>query len=317
MGVILSFLTAGVQFLLQAGIFPLIGLFVEPAKVLFLNNAINHGIFTPLGAEQVAESGKSIFYMIEPTPPRRRRPLSLLVIRQRQDDSPIGSRCLDYPRIRRYPRNLFPVHPHEPGPSLSHHRRQRRSLFYNMIFDLGLSGPPAPGSLISYLAMAPKGSTLAVILSIVIATVVSFLIASPIIKLSNAKSGESLEESTAEDAGHEAASKNEATTTTAQVDLKHITNIVFACDAGMGSSAMGAAVLQKKFKKAGLTDITVSHASVSEVPADAQLVVCHKDLADRAKASAPNARLITITNFMAAPEYGMLVDELAAARNEK
>lgn len=59
MGIILSFLTAGVQILLQAGIFPLISVFVEPAKVLFLNNAINHGIFTPLGAEQVAETGNS------------------------------------------------------------------------------------------------------------------------------------------------------------------------------------------------------------------------------------------------------------------
>ena len=165
--------------------------------------------------------------------------------------------------------------------------------------------------------MAPKGSTFAVILSIVIATVVSFVIASPIIKLSNAKSGDSLEEAQQKMQDMKAESKNAPATATAAVDLKHITNVVFACDAGMGSSAMGAAVLQKKFKKAGLTDITVSHASVSEVPADAQLVVCHKDLADRAKASAPNARLITITNFMAAPEYGMLVDELAAARNEK
>ena len=66
-----------------------------------------------------------------------------------------------------------------------------------------------------------------------------------------------------------AESKNAAATAPVSVDLKHITNVVFACDAGMGSSAMGAAVLQKKFKKAGLTDITVSHASVSEVPADA------------------------------------------------
>ena len=60
-----------------------------------------------------------------------------------------------------------------------------------------------------------------------------------------------------------------------------------------------------------------TRVSMSEVPADAQLVVCHKDLAERAKASAPQARLITITNFMAAPEYGMLVDELVAARKSE
>ena len=167
--------------------------------------------------------------------------------------------------------------------------------------------------------MAPKGSTLSVILSIVIAAAVSFIIASPIIKMSATKSGESLEEAQQKMQDMKAESKGTAPAAAApaQADLKHITNVVFACDAGMGSSAMGAAVLQKKFKKAGLTDITVSHASVSEIPADAQLVVCHQDLADRARASAPQARLITITNFMAAPEYGMLVDELAAARQSE
>ena len=318
MGVILSFLTAGVQFLLQVGIFPLIGLFVEPAKVLFLNNAINHGIFTPLGAEQVAESGKSIFYMIETNPgPGAGVLLAYWLFAKDKMTRQSAPGALIIHVFGGIHEIYFPYILMNPALLLATIGGSVAALFYNMIFDLGLSGPPAPGSLISYLAMAPKGSTLAVILSIVIATVVSFLIASPIIKLSNAKSGESLEEAQQKMQDMKAASKNEAPTTTAQVDLKQITNVVFACDAGMGSSAMGAAVLQKKFKKAGLTDITVSHASVSEVPADAQLVVCHKDLADRAKASAPNARLITITNFMAAPEYGMLVDELAAARNEK
>ena len=296
MGIILSFLTAGVQILLQAGIFPLIGVFVEPAKVLFLNNAINHGIFTPLGAEQVAETGKSIFYMIETNP-------GALIIHL------LGGIHV----------NSFPYILMNPALLLATISGSVAALFYNMIFDLGLSGPPAPGSLISYLAMAPKGSTLSVILSIVIAAAVSFIIASPIIKMSAAKSSESLEEAQQkmQDMKAESQGTAPAAAAPAQADLKCITNVVFACDAGMGSSAMGAAVLQKKFKKAGLTDITVSHAPVSEIPADAQLVVCHQDLAERAKASAPQARLITITNFMAAPEYGMLVDELVAARQSK
>ena len=319
MGVILSFLTAGVQFLLQAGIFPLIGLFVEPAKVLFLNNAINHGIFTPLGAEQVAESGKSIFYMIETNPgPGAGVLLAYWLFAKDKMTRQSAPGALIIHALGGIHEIYFPYILMNPALLLATIGGSVAALFYNMIFDLGLSGPPAPGSIISYLAMAPKGSTLAVIVSIAIATVVSFLIASPIIKLSNAKSGDSLEEAQQKMQDMKAESKNTPTTASvATVDLKHITNVVFACDAGMGSSAMGAAVLQKKFKKAGLTDITVSHASVSEVPADAQLVVCHKDLADRAKASAPNARLITITNLMAAPEYGMLVDELAAARNEK
>lgn len=320
MGIILSFLTAGVQILLQAGIFPLIGVFVEPAKVLFLNNAINHGIFTPLGAEQVAETGKSIFYMIETNPgPGTGVLLAYWLFSKDTMTRQSAPGALIIHLLGGIHEISFPYILMNPALLLATISGSVAALFYNMIFDLGLSGPPAPGSLISYLATAPKGSTLSVILSIVIAAAVSFIIASPIIKMSAAKSSESLEEAQQKMQDMKAESKGTAPAAAApaQADLKCITNVVFACDAGMGSSAMGAAVLQKKFKKAGLTDITVSHASVSEIPADAQLVVCHQDLAERAKASAPQARLITITNFMAAPEYGMLVDELVAARQSK
>ena len=104
--------------------------------------------------------------------------------------------------------------------------------------------------------------------------------------------------------------KPEEAVAAADVDMSAVKNIVFACDAGMGSSAMGASVLQKKIENAGFTDIKVTHASVSEVPADAQVVVCHKDLSERARKSAPNAKIITITNFMGAPEYDTLVESL-------
>lgn len=103
----------------------------------------------------------------------------------------------------------------------------------------------------------------------------------------------------------------------AAVDLRTIDRIVFACDAGMGSSAMGSAVMQRKLSAAGFGNIKVSHASVSEVPAGTQLVICHKDLAERAAASAPGARLVTITNFMNAPEYVALVREIEDARKNK
>ena len=187
------------------------------------------------------------------------------------------------------------------------------AMIYNTVFNLGLSGPASPGSIIAFVGMAPKGSTLAVLLSVVIAAGVSFLIASPIVRMSNGK-GQSLEEARAQMADMKAESKGQAASTSAVVDLAKVTKIVFACDAGMGSSAMGAAVLKKKLQAAGLTDIDVQHASVSEVPEGTQVVVCHKDLAERAKESAPQARLITITNFMAAPEYDQLVNEIKEAR---
>ena len=183
---------------------------------------------------------------------------------------------------------------------------------------LGLSGPPAPGSIIAYLAMAPKGSTLSVILGVFIAAAVTFAIATPIIKLSN-KSSEAtdLETAQAQMKSMKAESKGQSVPVAGagrQLNLRSLKEIVFACDAGMGSSAMGAAILTKRLKQAGITDINVSHASVSEIPAGTQYVVCHRDLAERAEKSAPEAKIVTITDFMAAPEYAQVVQEIAEAR---
>ncbi len=68
MSAVLVVLKGGVQVLVNHNLLPLAAIFIEPAKVLFLNNAINHGIFTPIGIEQAAEAGKSIMYMLEANP---------------------------------------------------------------------------------------------------------------------------------------------------------------------------------------------------------------------------------------------------------
>lgn len=100
--------------------------------------------------------------------------------------------------------------------------------------------------------------------------------------------------------------KEAAVTTIAE----KVEKIVFACDAGMGSSAMGATVLRKKLTEAGLGHITVVHSPVSSIPADAQIVVTHAELKERAARSNPKAKLVLIKNFLAAPEYDELVEEL-------
>jgi PTS system mannitol-specific IIC component len=314
MGIILSFLTAGVQLLINMGIFPLIGLFVEPAKVLFLNNAINHGIFTPLGAEQVATAGKSIFYMIETNPgPGTGVLLAYWLFSKDKATKQSAPGALIIHLLGGIHEISFPYILMNPALLLATMSGSVSALFYYSIMDLGLSGPPAPGSLIAYIAMAPKGTTLLAIFGIFIAAAVSFVIASIIIKMSN-KKDTTLEDAQDQMKNMKAASKGQAAPQTTVIDMSTIKHIIFACDAGMGSSAMGAAVIKKKLKKAGLTDITVDHASVSDVPPDAQVVVCHQDLADRAKQSAPQARLITIDNFMAAPQYDELINELRDAR---
>lgn len=318
MGVILGALSAGVNVLVTHGILPLVTVFVEPAKILFLNNAINHGIFSPLGAEQIAESGKSVFYMIESNPGAGAGILLAYMFfskdKKTKDSAPGaliihlfgGIHEIYFPYVLMNPLLLLAAI----GGSLA-------AMTYYTIFDLGLSGPASPGSIIAYLLMAQKGSTLAVLLGVVIAAAVSFVIAIPIIRLAGNKHEGSLEDASAKMKDMKAASKGEAVSATAEevgqqtaaIPAEEIKHIVFACDAGMGSSAMGASVLKKKIQKAGL-DIEVTHASVSSIPPEAQIVVTHQDLKERAMKSAPQARLVTITNFMTAPEYDELVESL-------
>ena len=318
MGVILGALSAGVNVLVTHGILPLVTVFVEPAKILFLNNAINHGIFSPLGAEQIAESGKSVFYMIESNPGAGAGILLAYMFfskdKKTKDSAPGaliihlfgGIHEIYFPYVLMNPLLLLAAI----GGSLA-------AMTYYTIFDFGLSGPASPGSIIAFLLMAPKGSTLAVLLGVVIAAAVSFVIAIPIIRLAGNKHEGSLEDASAKMKDMKAASKGEAVSATAEevgqqtaaIPAEEIKHIVFACDAGMGSSAMGASVLKKKIQKAGL-DIEVTHASVSSIPPEAQIVVTHQDLKERAMKSAPQARLVTITNFMTAPEYDELVESL-------
>ena len=318
MGVILGALSAGVNVLVTHGILPLVTVFVEPAKILFLNNAINHGIFSPLGAEQIADTGKSVFYMIESNPGAGAGILLAYMFfskdKKTKDSAPGaliihlfgGIHEIYFPYVLMNPLLLLAAI----GGSLA-------AMTYYTIFDLGLSGPASPGSIIAFLLMAPKGSTLAVLLGVVIAAAVSFVIAIPIIRLAGNKHEGSLEDASAKMKDMKAASKGEAVSATAEevgqqtaaIPAEEIKHIVFACDAGMGSSAMGASVLKKKIQKAGL-DIEVTHASVSSIPPEAQIVVTHQDLKERAMKSAPQARLVTISNFMTAPEYDELVESL-------
>ena len=183
MGGVLSVLNAGVAFLVSHSILPLVSIFVEPAKVLFLNNAINHGIFTPLGAEQVAATGKSIFYMIETNPgPGLGVLLAYWFFSKDQaiKDSAPGAIIIHF--FGGIHEIYFPYVLMHPALLLATIGGSMSALLYYTIFDMGLAGPPSPGSIIAYLAMAPKGNIFGVIIGVAIATAISFVIAMPIVK---------------------------------------------------------------------------------------------------------------------------------------
>ncbi|MDF2801407.1 MAG: system, mannitol-specific subunit [Anaerocolumna sp.] len=302
-----SVMEAGVGFFVDRGILPLVSIFIEPAKVLFLNNALNHGILSPLGMEQASSVGKSIFFLLEANPgPGLGILLAYLVAGKGEAKSSApGAIIIHF--LGGIHEIYFPYILMNPTLLLAAIAGGASGIFTLNLFGGALTGPASPGSILAVLGMTARGSFVGVILGVLVATVVSFIVAIPLLKMFG--KGEDIEAAKEKVRGMKNESKG-IKTETVKIDSKEVKNIVFACDAGMGSSAMGATILRKKLTAAGLGHINVVHAPVSTIPEDAQVVVTHVELRERAAKSNPNAKLVLIKNFLSAPEYDILVDEL-------
>lgn len=301
---------AGVGFFVDNKLLPMASIFIEPAKVLFLNNAINHGIFSPMGIQQVEETGKSIFFLLEANPGPGLGVLLAYCLAGKGSAKSSAPGAVIIHFLGGIHEIYFPYILMNPLLLLSVIAGGASGIFVEQMFGAGLSALASPGSIIAILGMTPRGGYLPVILGVLVATAVSFFISMPILKF--AAKDEDLESSKNRMKEMKNAAKGIADEKKAvAVDTKDIRKIVFACDAGMGSSAMGATVLKKKLTAAGLGGIEVMHSPVSSIPSDAQIVVTHQELGERAGHSNPNARLVLITNFLAAPEYDELIKELS------
>ncbi len=309
-----TLLGAGVNALVNLGLLPVTAILVEPAKVLFLNNAINHGIFTPIGTEQALEVGKSILFMIESNPgPGLGLLLAYCVAGKGETRSSAGAAAV-IQFVGGIHEIYFPYVLMNPIVILGPMAGNMAGIFLLNLLGGGLKGPASPGSIIAEMMLTPKDCYFANILGIGAAAVVSFAVSVFLLKFFGRDA--SLADAQAQVAASKAASKGQAAeaSTGAAVSAKDVKKIVFACDAGMGSSAMGATMLRNKLKEAGVAGIEVIHHPVSEIPGDCQIVVTHHELSGRAAQRAPQARIIPIHNFMGAPEYDTLVDELLQAQ---
>ena len=172
-----------------------------------------------------------------------------------------------------------------------------------MATGCGLKGPSSPGSIIAFMAMSPKDKFLPILIGVFIAAAVSFVVSSVIIRATSTTA--TIEDAQAQMADMKAQAKGNASLT----DASSVRKVVFACDAGMGSSAMGATKFRNRIK-AARPDITVTNTSVDNIPADCDIAVVQTTLQDRAKLSAPQAQLVTIGNFLNDPSLDDLYVQL-------
>ncbi|NRF90653.1 PTS mannitol transporter subunit IICBA [Paenibacillus frigoriresistens] len=307
-------LASGVQALVNAGLLPLANVLIEPGKVLFLNNAINHGVLSPIALDQASKTGKSILFMLESNPgPGLGILLAYwLVGRGAAKLSAPGSAIIHF--FGGIHEIYFPYILMNPRLILAVIAGGVTGTFTFSLFNAGLVAPPSPGSIFAYIAMAPKGGMLPIFTGVITSTIVSFAVGALLLKTTKqSENEEDLEQATAkmkEMKQAPAAAAAEKVSASTLTPASEVQKIVFSCDAGMGSSAMGASILRKKMKEADI-DVIVVNTAISEIPPDADIVITHKSLTDRARNKAPEAEHISIDNFMKSPEYDELVKRLS------
>ncbi|NNU90011.1 PTS mannitol transporter subunit IICB [Anoxybacillus sp. CHMUD] len=300
-------LAAGVETIVNAKLLPLANIFIEPAKVLFLNNAINHGILSPLGIEQAAKTGKSILFLLETNPGPG---LGILLAywlfgKGMAKQSAPGAVIIHF--LGGIHEIYFPYILMRPVLILAAIAGGVSGVFTFTLFNAGLVAVPSPGSIFALLAMTPRGHYLGVLAGVVVAAAVSFLVASFFLKTSKQEEGD-LEQAT-EQMQQLKGKKSSVASALNTAAPKQVKKIVFACDAGMGSSAMGASIMRNKVQKAGL-DIEVTNTAINQLPADADVVITHQNLTDRAKEKLPNAYHVSVENFLNSPKYDELIEML-------
>ena len=306
-------MAAGVQFLVDNSLLPLTSVLIEPAKILFLNNAINHGIITPLGTEQALVNGKSVLFMLEANPgPGLGILLAWMVFGRKGSmarSSAPGAALIHF--LGGIHEIYFPYVLMQPLLVVACIAGGMTGVFLNVLLGVGLRAPAAPGSIIAVMLQTPdKFGALVAVLG---AAAVTMLVAAPIVRAART---DDLGDATAkmEDMKGKMSSVAGALTGATATVSGPIKHIVFACDAGMGSSAMGASVLRKLVREAGHDDVTVVNKAVADLTDTFDVVVVHQDLADRAAPLVPSATLVTVDNFMNSPRYPEVVDLVTASK---
>jgi mannitol PTS system EIICBA or EIICB component len=329
-------LSNAVNWLVDMNLLPLTSILIEPAKVLFLNNAINHGVLTPLGIQQASDQGSSILFLLEANPGPG---LGLLVafaifgLGAARASAP-GAALIQF--VGGIHEVYFPYALMKPMVILALIGGGMTGVTTNMLLGGALRAPAAPGSIIAVLAQTATGSYFAVILSVVLSAAVTFILAAIILRASRKKDLAAM--AATDDAFGAAITQTEAAkgkSSDALANLRggaatqadggiepatmterEIKSIVFACDAGMGSSAMGASVLRNKIKKAGIDDVTVVNKAIAALDGSADLVITQNQLTDRARAQSPNSVHVSVDNFMNSPRYDEVVDLVRAQHQD-
>ena len=321
-----NIIAAGVKWIMSVDMLPLANLFIEPAKVLFLNNAVGNGILVPLGIQTAADAGKSVLFLLEANPgPGLGLLLAYTFFGKGQAKSSAGGAAIIhffggvheiyFPYILMKPILVIPVM-----------LAGVAGTFTFQLFNVGLKAAASPGSIISVLLMTARDSYVGVIVGVTVAALVSFAISAVILKTSKSTSNNlgqkkaQMQQMKAQSSGKSVANSanDSANPATGTQGYENVRKVVFACDAGMGSSAMGASIMRNKMKKAGVKGLAITNTSISNLQNEnGTLIITQGQLAERAAQKTPRAMHVSVGNLINSPRYDNIVSNFKQLTKNK
>ncbi|AHI54261.1 PTS system mannitol-specific IIBC component [Spiroplasma sabaudiense Ar-1343] len=308
-----------VEFLINNSMIFLAAIIIEPAKVLFLNNAINHGVLTPIGTQLVAEHGKSVLFLLEANPgPGFGLLVAIILFDKKSRGNAAGASVIHlfggihevyFPFVlMRFEMLLALI-----GGGIA-----GNAIF--QIFNVGLIAPASPGSIIAIFIFAQSSGLNYLWLSVGIlaSSATAFGTAALIFIINRKKYSKQgmIDLNLATKKTLELKGKK-SNVLKLQEEMKKPQLIIFACEAGMGSSAMGAGLLRKHLKAADL-EIEVKNFPIKELPENSEFVITQSALTPLAMKKCPKAIHRSISNFLDNNFYKNIIEEIqVVATKEK
>ncbi len=293
----------GVDWLIAHKLICLTSVLIEPAKVFFLNNSIHHGILLPLAMQQAEQNGSSMLFLLETNPGPGLGVLLALWLSNRKKRKEYAAymfvECIGGIHEIYFPEvlaNLWLLLALIPG--------GMAGILCMSVFHVASAGLVSPGSILTLLFMSGH-HVLATLFAVAISTAVSCAIAFFILKRQGKWCTEAAI-SAQEEKKEEVQEKRQMLEKGQMQEIK----IGFICDAGVGSSAMGAALFRRKLKEEGMDGITAEAYAVDQVPEDLTIGVCQRAFLEILQKESNLSNIVTMESLLNQTEHLALIEKL-------
>ena len=319
LSVVVGILFAGMNILIEQRLIFLLSFIIEPAKILFLNNSLNHGILFPLGMQQAEQTGESMLFLLETNPgPGFGILLALYFCKKEKRKEYLSSMFVEL--IGGVHEIYFPAVLSNIWLLLALIGGGAAGNVCFSIFHAAATGAISPGSILIVLLLSTKNRILGVLLGVLVSAVVSAILAVLIlrvqIRLKKQEQRQNQEEKQEQKQQKEQIKDKESSKANGNREEKMVQKIGVICNAGVGSSAIGAALFRRKLKEINRMEIEVSAYAADQIPEDVAIVICQKDFKEVALQKV-KAEIYTVDNLLNQAEYITILNEIQKKGREE